>query len=32
VHLADLNGVLKAGTYAGFNALFDDGTIQEAAC
>jgi transposase len=31
-HLADFNGVLQADAYAGFNALFDDGTIQEAAC
>jgi transposase len=31
-HLADFKGVLQADAYAGFNALFDDGTIQEAAC
>lgn len=31
-HLADFNGVLQADAYAGFNALFDDGTIQETAC
>jgi transposase len=31
-HLAHFKGVLQADAYAGFNALFDDGTIQEAAC
>jgi transposase len=31
-HLADFEGVLQADVYAGFNALFEDGGIQEAAC
>jgi transposase len=31
-HLADFEGVLQADAYAGFNALFDNGSIQEAAC
>lgn len=31
-HLAKLEGVLQADAYAGFNALFDDDTIREAAC
>ena len=31
-HLAMFEGVLQADAYAGFNALFDDGTIHEAAC
>ncbi|TYQ19596.1 UNVERIFIED_ORG: transposase [Zoogloea ramigera] len=31
-HLAKFEGVLQADAYAGFNALFDDGTIREAAC
>lgn len=31
-HLADFKGVLQADAYAGFNALFDGGAIQEAAC
>ena len=31
-HLAKFEGVLQADAYAGFNALFEDGTIQEAAC
>jgi hypothetical protein len=31
-HLADFNGALQADVYAGFNALFGDGTIQWAAC
>jgi transposase len=31
-HLANFEGVLQADAYAGFNALFKDGTIQEAAC
>jgi transposase len=31
-HLADYEGVLQADAYAGFNALYEDGTIQEAAC
>lgn len=31
-HLANFNGVLQADAYAGFNALYQDGAIQEAAC
>jgi transposase len=31
-HLANFKGVLQADAYAGFNALFVDGTVQEAAC
>jgi transposase len=31
-HLAKFEGVLQADAYAGFNALFEDGTIREAAC
>jgi hypothetical protein len=31
-HLAKFKGVLQADAYAGFNALYVDGTIQEAAC
>ncbi|MGV7211664.1 IS66 family transposase [Oxalobacteraceae bacterium A2-2] len=31
-HLANFSGVLQADAYAGFNALYDGGTIQEAAC
>jgi transposase len=31
-HLADFKGVLQADAYAGFNALFDNGAVQEAAC
>lgn len=31
-HLADYMGVLQADAYAGFNALYEDGTIREAAC
>jgi transposase len=31
-HLADFKGVLQADAYAGFNAVFDGGGIQEAAC
>jgi transposase len=31
-HLANFSGVLQADAYAGFNALYVDGTIQEAAC
>ena len=30
--MADFRGVLQADAYAGFNALFEDGGIQEAAC
>src|SRR5450830_1052706 len=31
-HLATFKGVLQADAYAGFNALYIDGAIQEAAC
>ena len=31
-HLSKFEGVLQADAYAGFNALFDDGTVREAAC
>ena len=31
-HLASFQGVLQADAYAGFNALYEDGSIQEAAC
>ncbi|ATQ77338.1 IS66 family transposase [Massilia violaceinigra] len=31
-HLANYKGVLQADAYAGFNALYEDGAIQEAAC
>ena len=31
-YLAKFEGVLQADAYADFNALFDDGTIREAAC
>lgn len=31
-HLANFEGVLQADAYAGFNALYEDGTIREAAC
>jgi len=31
-HLASYRGVLQADAYAGFNALYEDGNIQEAAC
>ncbi|MET3135658.1 transposase, partial [Oxalobacteraceae bacterium GrIS 1.11] len=31
-HLAHFKGVLQADAYAGFNALYLDGTIREAAC
>ncbi|ELX08363.1 transposase IS66 family [Janthinobacterium sp. HH01] len=31
-HLAKLKGVLQADAYASLNALFEDGTIREAAC
>jgi transposase len=31
-HLANFKGVLQADAYAGFNALYEDGAIQEAAC
>jgi len=31
-HLKDFCGILQADAYAGFNQLYDDGRIQEAAC
>jgi transposase len=31
-HLAEFRGVLQADAYAGFNLLYEDGRIQEAAC
>jgi transposase len=31
-HLAGFRGVLQADAYAGFNALYESGAIQEAAC
>src|SRR5574340_813800 len=31
-HLGDFRGVLQADAYAGFNHLYEDGRIQEAAC
>ena len=31
-HLAKFEGVLQADAYAGFNALYEDGEIAEAAC
>ena len=31
-HLANYKGLLQADANAGFNALYEDGTIQEAAC
>jgi transposase len=31
-HLRDFRGVLQADGYAGFNRLYEDGRIQEAAC
>ena len=31
-HLADFSGVLQADAYAGFNELYRDGSIKEAAC
>lgn len=31
-HLADFKGTLQADAYAGFNRLYDNGRIQEAAC
>jgi len=31
-HLAQFKGVLQADAYAGFNALYEGGTIEEAAC
>ena len=32
MHLKSFKGVLQADAYGGFNALYVDGTIQEAAC
>jgi len=32
MHLKSFNGVLQADAYGGFDALYADGTIQEAAC
>ncbi len=31
-HLKDFHGILQADAYAGFNQVYDDGRIQEAAC
>ena len=31
-HLADFRGILQADAYAGFNTLYEDGSIQEAPC
>lgn len=31
-HLRDFRGMLQADAYAGFNKLYEDGRIQEAAC
>lgn len=31
-HLADFCGILQADAYAGFNAIYESGRIQEAAC
>lgn len=31
-HLADFHGVLQADSYAGFNAVYESGRVQEAAC
>ncbi|PFH08538.1 transposase [Collimonas sp. PA-H2] len=31
-HLADFSGTLQADAYAGFNAIYDSGKVQEAAC
>ena len=31
-HLKDFSGILQADAYAGFNALYEDGRIQEAPC
>ena len=31
-HLANFQGILQADAYAGFNALYEDGTVREAAC
>jgi transposase len=32
VHLKDFKGTLQADAYAGFNKLYDDGSIQQAPC
>lgn len=31
-HLADFTGILQADAYAGFNAVYETGRVQEAAC
>ncbi|MCO4866048.1 IS66 family transposase, partial [Cupriavidus sp. WGtm5] len=31
-HLAGFRGILQADAYAGFNAVFTDGSVREAAC
>jgi hypothetical protein len=31
-HLKDFSGILQADAYAGFNALYEDGRMQEAPC
>jgi len=31
-HLAAFHGILQADAYAGFNAIYDSGRVQEAAC
>jgi hypothetical protein len=31
-HLASFRFMLKAGAYAGFNAVYDSGSVLEAAC
>lgn len=31
-HLAGFRGILQADAYAGFNAIFTDGSVREAAC
>jgi hypothetical protein len=31
-HLADYSGILQADAYAGFNEVYSDGTIRQAAC
>src|SRR5208282_2314925 len=31
-HLREFSGTLQADAYAGFNQLYEDGRIQEAAC
>ncbi len=32
LHLGGIQGILQADAYAGFNKLFEDGTVQEAPC